>query len=216
MTGIRRNPSLAMLERYRCTKAEWLYLRDLGLQMIANGICKADSTPLRAYQHQQHAAEVRRGIPWKLTLMEWWSLWDRSGHWAERGIGRGWQMCRIGDLGPYATGNVFIGLGAENLSAAAKVTDLPIGVAFAVKGRVRRYRAYCNVYGRQRHIGLFDTAEEAEQAYLAAVQLDDELKALADQRFDMLKAKIQGKPLSSIVKNAAHAAMAKVSRQVAA
>jgi hypothetical protein len=209
MTGLRRNPSNDILNRYQCTKSEWLMLRDLGLDMMARGICKSDNTPLRAYQHQRFAAEVRRDVPWKLTLMEWWSIWDASGHWADRGLGRGWQMCRKGDLGAYEVGNVFIGLGAENLSAAAKVADLPIGVAFAVKGRVRRYRAYCNVYGRQRHIGLFDTVEDAERAYLKAVELDDEMKALADQRFDVLKADVQGKPLASIVSQAEVAALAR-------
>jgi hypothetical protein len=184
--------------------------------MVAAGLCKEDSTPLRAYQHQKHAAEVRRGIPFRLTLMEWWKIWSDSGKWEQRGLGRGYMMCRIGDLGAYEVGNVFIGEGAGNLSAASKGTDLPIGVAIVVKGKTRRFRAYCNIYGRQRHIGLFETPEEAERAYLKAVALDDELKALADERFEDFKVEVQRKPRSVITQNAINGGKARDARVGAA
>lgn len=204
MTGRHRNPSQKVLSIYSCTKEEWVMLRDIGVQMVDAGHSK-DATPLRAFQHQKFAAEVRRGIEFKLTLMEWWGIWQGSGRWDERGLGRGWQMCRHGDEGAYEVGNVYIGDGAENLSAAAKKTELPIGVALSVKGRVRRYRAYCNVGGRQRHIGVFDTVADAENAYLKALALDDEMKALAETKFDLLKAEVQGKPLSTVQLNAEYA-----------
>lgn len=214
MTGHHKNPSQRNLDRYRCTKEEWLFLRDLGLQMIEQGICGKDTTPLRAYQHQ-HTAAHRRDIEFKLSLMEWWDIWDVSGHWSDRGLGRGWQMCRKGDLGAYEVGNVFIGEGAENLSAACKETDLPIGVAHAHKGTTKRYRAYCNIYGRQRHIGLFATPEEAEQAYLKAVALDDAMKAIADERFERLKADVQCTSLDVVRMNAANGAKARAARAAA-
>jgi hypothetical protein len=204
MTGLRKNPDKRILEMYSCTAEEWRMLRDIGLGMIEAGLSK-DTTPLRAYQHQKFAAEVRRGIEFRLTLMEWWSIWDQSGHWADRGFGRGWHMCRIGDRGCYEVGNVYIGEGVENLSAAAKATDLPIGVALSIKGRVRRYRAYCNVGGRQRHIGLFDTVEEAKAAYEKALDLDNQIKALAEKKFNKLKSEVQGKPLSVVETNAEYA-----------
>jgi len=182
MTGLRKNPPDHILQKYNCTKEEWLLLRDIGLEMARAG-ASHDATPLRAYQHQKFAAEVKRGIEWKLTLMQWWEIWCESGHWEDRGLGRGYMMCRIGDVGAYEIGNVFIGPGVENLSAAAKKTNLPIGVAYVLKGREKRYRAYCNIQGKQRHIGLFATVEEAEQAYLLARKLDDELKQIVDDRF---------------------------------
>lgn len=204
MTRLYRNPPKRVLDMYACTVEQWRRLHDLGLEMVAKGHSK-DATPLRAYQHQKFAAEVRRGIEFRLTLMEWWDIWDKSGHWADRGNGRGWHMCRVGDQGCYEVGNVFIGEGVENLSAAAKVTDLPIGVALAIKGRVRRYRAYCNVGGRQRHIGLFDTVEEAQAAYEKALELDNQIKALAEKKFKKLKSEVQGKPLSVVETNAEYA-----------
>lgn len=212
MTGRHKNPPQYVLDMYQCSKEEWVTLRDLGLQMIEAGICKQDSTPLRAFQHQRTAALNRRGIEWNLTLIAWWGIWDASGHWPDRGIGRGWHMCRHGDQGAYEVGNVFIGEGAGNLSAAAKNADLPIGVAYAGKGKEKPYRAYCNVYGRQRHIGVFATVEDAEQAYLKAVRLDDEMKALADSRFDILKSQVQRQPLSVIAKNNENGAKARAAR----
>lgn len=208
MTGLHRNPSQRVLDRYRCTKEEWIYLRDLGRSMIDQGICNKDTTPLRAYQHQETKAHAR-GIEFKLSLTEWWGIWEASGRWNERSVGRGWHMCRFGDLGHYEVGNVFIGEAAQNHSDACKVADLPIGVAFAPKGKEKPYRAYCNVFGRQRHIGLFATPEEAEQAYQKAVSLDEELKAHAEAAFERLKAEVQGAPLSVIRMNAANGAKSK-------
>jgi hypothetical protein len=50
-----------------------------------------------------------RGIPFLLTFEEWCSLWEESGHWCERGRGRGkYEMARVGDRGPYAVGNIRI------------------------------------------------------------------------------------------------------------
>lgn len=216
MTGLHRNPPQRSLAMYGCTKEQWLMLRDLGIQMIRDGVCRPDSTPLRAYQHQRTAALNKRGIEFKLSLMEWWGIWEASGHWPERGLGRGYMMCRIGDQGAYEVGNVFIGEGACNLSAAAKKTDLPIGVAYRTNGKGKPYRAYCNVYGRQRHIGCFASVEEAEQAYLKAIELDNEVKAIAEAKFDRLKQQVQRKSLTEIRFQAANASKARVSREGAA
>lgn len=156
---------------YGCTKELWLELRDIGLAMIAAGK-SADTTPLRAFTHQRDCSIRRRKIDWRLTLPEWWSIWEASGRWNERGMGRGYMMCRIGDRGAYEVGNVYIGPGAENLSAAAKKTNLPIGVAYSRKSKNNPYRAYCNIGGKQRHIGMFPTIEAAREAYVQARDLD--------------------------------------------
>lgn len=171
MSGIIMNPPKHSLETFRCTPALWRHLRDLGAAMVKAG-ASPDTTPLRAYSHQRHAALAKRGIAWNLSLAEWWAIWQASGHWAERGAGRGYMMCRNGDEGPYEVGNVYIGPGAENLAAAAKKELLPIGVARIRKGRAKPYRAVCWVAGKQRHLGCFATVAEARAAYLAGVEAD--------------------------------------------
>lgn len=180
MTGLHKNLSPHLLEFYGCTTEFWIHLRDLGNKMVAAGASK-DCTPLRAYQHQRQAAVVRRKIEWRLTLPEWWAIWEQSGRWQDRGVGRGYMMCRMGDKGAYAVGNVYIGSGVENLSAAGKKCDLPIGVAYrpGVKPHLKQYRAYCNVGGKQRHLGVFATVEEARAAYLSALAFDKALMRAA-------------------------------------
>jgi hypothetical protein len=49
--------------------------------------------------------------------MQWALIWARSGHWHERGLGKGkYCMARFGDKGPYASWNVKIILQSENSS----------------------------------------------------------------------------------------------------
>ena len=78
------------------------------------------------YRHQLLFA-ARRKIEWHLTLSTWWKFWKKSGAWSRRGYtekkasrrGR-LCMCRFGDKGPYAIGNIFIGDCIENLHAGIK------------------------------------------------------------------------------------------------
>jgi hypothetical protein len=68
--------------------------------------------PLRSYN--AHAAgAAKRGVEFLLTFPEWWDLWrnyyDRRGNKANNLV-----MCRNGDSGPYAVGNVRIGTVTEN------------------------------------------------------------------------------------------------------
>jgi hypothetical protein len=58
---------------------------------------------------------VQRGIPFLMTFEQWWSIWQQSGNWHERGRGNGkYVMARFADRGPYAVGNVKIILWEEN------------------------------------------------------------------------------------------------------
>ena len=51
----------------------------------------------------------RRGIPFKLTYLQWLELWAASGVLGKRGKGSGkYQMARHGDQGAYEVGNVSI------------------------------------------------------------------------------------------------------------
>jgi hypothetical protein len=71
-----------------------------------------------AFSDQKRESK-RRGIEWKLTLWEWWTIWQESGKWELRGRCKGnYVMCRIEDLGPYARANVYIATGSHNLKSS--------------------------------------------------------------------------------------------------
>jgi hypothetical protein len=71
-------------------------------------------TPRGRFWKQQSRAR-ERGIRWNLTFDEWWSVWQESGKWPERGKApHQYVMGRKGDSGAYALGNVEIITGAEN------------------------------------------------------------------------------------------------------
>jgi hypothetical protein len=74
----------------------------------------------KAYtQHKSNAKQ--RGIPFLLTFEEWKDIWLASGKWELRGRGADkCCMCRTGDVGAYAVGNVFIDRNARNISDGNK------------------------------------------------------------------------------------------------
>lgn len=100
------------LARYGCTYASYRELLELSRETCASGVSYAKA-PLGAYRNQERNAK-QRGIEWNLSLIEWWEIWQRSGKWQLRGRGKGYMMCRFGDTGPYAAGNVYIATGIHN------------------------------------------------------------------------------------------------------
>jgi hypothetical protein len=132
-----------------CSVADYLSLR-----------CK----PMRGFQ--QHRKNARqRGIGWELSLWQWWTIWQESGHWDHRGSGQGYVMCREGDIGPYTVGNVFIAPGIVNCSdKAAKRANLPIGVTYTKHGRYRATRMFD---GKRNRLGVYEVPELAHAAYLS-------------------------------------------------
>ena len=69
----------------------------------------------QAYNVQKSGAK-RRGISWEMTFVQWWGIWEKSGHYKDRGNRCGqYVMCRDGDKGPYKPGNVSIKTTAENI-----------------------------------------------------------------------------------------------------
>src|SRR5688572_26084725 len=96
----------ACLAQWGCTVDQWRELDAIGRTMVANGRTKL-TTPVGAFARQRSAARSR-GVGFNLTLQEWWNIWQDSGKWNERRTGSGYVMCRVGDSGPYAVGNVFI------------------------------------------------------------------------------------------------------------
>lgn len=75
---------------------------------------RALKKPTQVFGRQRNSAR-HRGIEWNLTLWQWWSIWQQSGHWANRGRGNGYCMCRKGDQGPYSVDNVYIATNTENV-----------------------------------------------------------------------------------------------------
>ena len=121
-------------------------------------------TPAYAFRSQRNAAKYRN-IEWKLSLWQWWQIWLKSGLWEQRGRGNGYCMCRKGDIGAYALGNVFIAASTENVSKAVNKSGLPIGVR-KNKG-YKGYSASRMLNGIPYRLGSFDTIEEAQAAYLS-------------------------------------------------
>lgn len=141
------------LKRWGCNFDQYVSLRDM-------------RKPTRAYASQRQNA-AKRSIGWELNLWQWWSIWQQSGKWAQRGRGQGYMMCRKGDLGPYAIDNVFIATGCENSSnQARKKSGLPIGVR--KNKRCAGYTAFRQINGKHLRLGSHPTPELAHAAYLMA------------------------------------------------
>jgi hypothetical protein len=81
---------------------------------------KQDYTAPKFRYNNHKATAKRRNIPFLLTFEQWWDIWQQSGHWLDRGKGHGkYVMSRIGDLGSYEIGNVFIQSSVQNLVDSA-------------------------------------------------------------------------------------------------
>lgn len=64
---------------------------------------------------QQKNSAHRRGIEWGLKFPEWLDIWGASGKIPFRGQGKNYFcMGRIGDVGPYKKGNVYICSNSQN------------------------------------------------------------------------------------------------------
>jgi len=79
---------------------------------------------LAAAEHfnRQRRTAKQRGISWELDFWQWLRIWEESGHLEQRGRKAGcFQMCRNGDVGPYASSTVRIDL-MESNSREAQLT----------------------------------------------------------------------------------------------
>lgn len=103
------------LKKYGCTYAQYRELVHYGKGMVAKGATKYRS-PTGAW-HSQRANAICRGIPWSISLWDWWHIWQKSGKWDSRGreVGQ-YVMCRFGDTGAYEVGNVYIATTSHNCS----------------------------------------------------------------------------------------------------
>lgn len=75
---------------------------------------KYNQTPFAKYTFQKKQANLR-GIEWQLTFDEWYTFWQESGHWEERGQQpQQYCMCRYQDIGPYSLDNIYIDTTSNN------------------------------------------------------------------------------------------------------
>jgi hypothetical protein len=118
---------------------------------------------------EQKRNSANRGIPFLLTLKEFWEIWRESGKWEQRGRGADkYCMSRLKDCGAYAVGNVQILTNAENcrLSQLQNPSAHKIrgkdeqGVITLMPGTRKPYKAF----HARRHLGFFATKEEAYEA----------------------------------------------------
>ena len=87
---------------------------------------------------------TKRGIEFKLTFDEWWTLW--AVHYHQRGPKRDeYCLCRYLDMGCYEVGNVRVDLSVNNHAE------------YAVGLRTRLQKAQCRKAGRNL---LWEVAEE--------------------------------------------------------
>lgn len=103
------------LAEHGCTYSQYRSLVKIGQDMRENGE-SFYRTPTVAFGSQRQNAKDR-GIGWKLTIWEWWAIWQKSGKWPLRGKSKGqYVMCRFGDSGAYEIGNVYIATCSHNCS----------------------------------------------------------------------------------------------------
>lgn len=136
-------------------------------------------TKAAKYMHQRYAAKGR-GIEWEISFPEWVAVWMESGHFEDRGKGKGkYCMARHGDTGPYKIGNVSIQPYQKNSSegsAKAKANVRANGRLpgpMAGQGRGWSFLKNCpnrpyEAVFRNKGLGYFATAAEAEKAYREA------------------------------------------------
>lgn len=165
---IKARKDATCMKKWGCTWQQWQDLKQIGRDMRSAGK-GLFTTPTGAWRGQRNNAK-RRGIEWELTLGQWWDIWQQSGHWDERGRGQGYVMCRHGDEGPYAVGNVFIDTAVNNSSVSPKKkkSGLPTGVSKIVRGNYVAFTAHRRIKGEDRYLGSHKTPELAHAAYLMA------------------------------------------------
>lgn len=128
---------------------------------------------LEAFSKQKRNAK-RRGIDWILSLDEWLSIWEGSGHIDSRGRGKGkYVMSRKGDKGPYSVSNVEIITYEKNVSDARRnkpktFSELSLNTLGCGRGW-SFVKGGFQVQVAHRYIGKFKTQEAAELAYQSEV-----------------------------------------------
>jgi hypothetical protein len=154
--------------RFGCTFAQYRLLSIISNREIRGGT-SYNQAPVGAFLMQRKNA-AQRGIAWEIGLWDWWMIWQKSGKWSRRGrTATSFVMCRHGDVGPYAGGNVFIAPAYVNGHDKSK-SGLPAGVIAVKSGR---FRAHRHIGGKTVYLGTYDTPEAAHLAYLKSLSLQE-------------------------------------------
>jgi hypothetical protein len=153
-------------ERHGCSCEQLRQLRAHCRDLGDEGVTRYRQ-PIGAFVQQRNNAK-RRGIQWEINLWDWWTIWDASGKWDQRGRGDGYVMSRYGDEGPYHKDNVYICLARENNShRKEKQSGLPMGVRKYQYGD--GYEAQAMKGGKMHYLGVHPTPDVAELVYLLFV-----------------------------------------------
>lgn len=153
----RAEKEAACLLKNGCTLAQLKDLRRLGREAVKAGYAPCKS-PIQAFVTQRNTATAR-GITWNLKLWDWWTIWQESGHWEERGrAADAYVMCRFRDDGAYEVGNVYIATLRHNSSVQPnnpyRKSHPDFEKAMASKSVRVSYRSSCAVEGCQKpHYG---------------------------------------------------------------
>ena len=119
--GITRQRAHWLLRKHGIVRGQWKKEKPPRLRFGLSLERAAELDALGAISafQSQRANAKSRAIPWEMTLAEWWSVWEMSGQWANRGRHKGgYVMSRPGDRGPYSAGNVKIISNEENFAEA--------------------------------------------------------------------------------------------------
>ena len=150
-------------------------------------VAEFETVPQRArsaYANQRKSAK-ERGIGFAFTLWSWWRFWVESGHWKERGRS-GYVMARIGDVGDYAPGNVYICTTSQNIKDG--YVNKPVSQRKQPKNTGKMatkgwsWNKLSKRYGTRfkgKWAGFFDTPEEARAHYIALWEAEDRKKVCA-------------------------------------
>lgn len=118
-------------------------------------------------------------IPWELTLGQWWDIWQKSGHWNDRGTGHGYVLSRNDKLKGFSIGNVEVISASENLKRIRMSSTTKNGARGGVyhvfphlkKGWIARHG--------NKHLGYFESEEAARAAKTNySLQLNDNKKTI--------------------------------------
>lgn len=106
LTEAKRASNEAKLDRFMrgagCTRREYL------------AIVAIDPRAPRAFREFLHNSRGRK-LSCDMTITQWWQLWQESGHWAQRGRGEGFGVCRLDPNGPMTLSNVHISRGSDQM-----------------------------------------------------------------------------------------------------
>jgi len=98
---------------------------------------------------QRGQAIYKRNIEWDLTFDQWITWWLNTGHFSERGVGKGkYCMSRIGDKGGYTLDNIFCQTFVQNFLDGTRGKQGGHHTKWSEEARARRCGAGNPAYGR--------------------------------------------------------------------